>query len=541
MKKLILALLILASAPLSTLAQNAGTAGGPPRNPYLASDKYSITHFDPARTDSMPYPAPRGMFRGELRKMPRIAGGPVTYMQLASTSPRYMWGTFTGGVRYIDVADGKFATVARLATPGAKWLEPKTLDAALAQRFTSVDQVEAAVKQDLKIDPSRLSTNVHRVVDKDNVLYATAPGGKIHAYGLIDPADPSAGIAVKRSLDFTRELKKVAAGGGAAMQRHGASIVGLGVTYDGKLVILTNRSVTVMERSFEGNRYTVDLEEDEYVSNPMAIDEKGGIYVASDSTMRKLVWNGSRLSAEEEDGAWAALYDTGREPPNGKPGRGTGSAPTLMGFGSFPDKLVVITDGADRMKLVAFWRDEIPADFQQRPGTKSRRVAGQIEVTCGLSPAPEFIQSDQSLVVNGYGAFVANSVRAQGAADKLVDALAMGPVFQPPAGVERFEWDPGARAWQSVWKRADVSTTNMVPSMSTGAGIVFVNGYTGKDGWEVTGLDWNTGQTVHRTIFGQDNLGNSAYAPVQFLPNGDMLFNSIGGPTRIRFDRTKPS
>jgi hypothetical protein len=537
----VLALLMLTSAALPAAAQTPQPPSGPARNPYLASDKYSITSFDPARTAAMPYPAPRGMFRGEIRRMPRIAGGPVTYMQLASTSPRYMWGTFTGGVRYIDVADGNFSTVARLATPGAKWLEPNTLDKALAQRFDSVDQVEAAVVRDLKIDPNRLSTNVHMLVDKDNVLYATAPGGKVHAYGLIDPKKPAAGIAVLRTLDFSRELKRIATSTSEAMQHFGASIVGLGATYDGKLVVLTNRSLTVMERSFQGDRHTVDLGEDEYVSNPLAIDEKGGIYVVSDTTLRKIVWNGSKLSAEEADGAWAALYDIGREPPNGKLGRGSGSAPTLMGFGGFPDKLVVITDGADRMKVVAFWRDEIPADFQQRPGTKSRRVAGQIEVTCGLSPAPEFIQSDQSLVVNGYGAFVTNSVRAEGATDKLVDALAVGQVFAPPTGVERVEWDSRARQWHSVWARGDASSTNGAPSMSAASDIVFVNAYTSQDGWEVTGLDWNTGATVHRTIFGHDNLGNSAYAPIQFLPNGDMLFNSIGGPTRVKFGRTKMS
>ena len=46
-------------------------------------------------------------------------------------------------------------------------------------------------------------------------------------------------------------------------------------------------------------------------------------------------------------------------------------------------------------------------------------------------------------------------------------------------------------------------------------------------------MDWTTGQTVHRTIFGQDNLGNGAYALIQFIENGDLLFNSVGGPIRV--------
>ena len=74
-----------------------------------------------------------------------------------------------------------------------------------------------------------------------------------------------------------------------------------------------------------------------------------------------------------------------------------------MGFGNDPDKLVVITDGAKQMKLVAFWRNSIP------PGA-SFRIAGQIPVTCGFSPLPEWIQSEQSVVVYGYGAFVVNNI-----------------------------------------------------------------------------------------------------------------------------------
>lgn len=64
----------------------------------------------------------------------------------------------------------------------------------------------------------------------------------------------------------------------------------------------------------------------------------------------------------------------------------------------------------------------------------------------------------------------------------------------------------------------------------------FVNSYSAEDGWEVTGLDWETGKTVSRTVFGEDNKGNGAYAILQFLENGDMLFNSVIGPYRISLD-----
>ena len=81
--------------------------------------------------------------------------------------------------------------------------------------------------------------------------------------------------------------------------------------------------------------------------------------------MHKVVWTGSTLSADPADGAWVTSYPTGDTYPTIF-GSGSGATPTLMGFGSDADKLVVITDGKKRMSLVAFWRDAIPTGFSER-------------------------------------------------------------------------------------------------------------------------------------------------------------------------------
>jgi hypothetical protein len=62
----------------------------------------------------------------------------------------------------------------------------------------------------------------------------------------------------------------------------------------------------------------------------------------------------------------------------GAASHGSGTTPSLMSFGEDEDKLVVISDGnPDGAQLVAFWRDEVPLDFRQKPGTKSRRIASK--------------------------------------------------------------------------------------------------------------------------------------------------------------------
>ena len=401
------------------------------------------------------------------------------------------------------------------------------LDRVLAQRFTTLDQVRAAVEGDWKLSDRVLGNGTYSLVDSGNRLYYSTADSRVLMIELVDRDKPEAGLRVANSVDYKQFF---AADSGATMIPE--TTMGLAMTYDGHLIVVTTRGVGVLDRDLSDTPSQIQFGADETVSNSVAVDPDGGVYVASDKVMRKLVWTGTKLSDDPADGAWASPYDTGDQPPSVKFGSGTGSTPTLMGFGDDADKLVVITDGSDQMKLVAFWRDDIPGGFVQKPGTKSDRIADQIPVTAGLSPAPKFIQSEQSVVVNDYGAFVVNNIRPLGDPDRLVDVIAGGPVLEPPRGMERFDWDPGTDSWRSAWTRGDVVATSMVPGASSQSGMVMVNGYTKTDGWEVTGLDWDTGETVQRVIFGQDNLGNGAYALIQYASNGDLLFNGIGGTFR---------
>jgi hypothetical protein len=99
--------------------------------------------------------------------------------------------------------------------------------------------------------------------------------------------------------------------------------------------------------------------------------------------------------------------------------------------------------------------------------------------------------------------------------------------------MERVEWDPNKNEFTSFWTRDDVVSISMVPLVTSGSNMVLVNGYTKERGWEVTGLDWSTGKNRTRVEFGQTNRGNGAYAILQILENGDLLFNSVIGPYRI--------
>ncbi len=517
-------------------AQEITNVNGPVVNPYLASSLYAITHFDSSQSDSTPYGPHSGVFTVDPTTRPIVYGGPINIMTLASTNKNYMWGVGNDRVSYINKANNKWTAVTKYeALANAS---NGTLPAIPDENFSIFGESSAVGMNTISMNsslknlfgenyPDRWGNGGYSVVDKDNVLY-TNYNGSVYAFALSDPNEPSAGITTRYMLE---DAVTAIQGNNYPANTH---ITGLSMTYDGHIIITFTNGVAVIDRDLNTSSASFyKFGDDEFVTNSIAVDENSSIYVASNTIMRKLVWNGTTLSGDVADGAWSCPYTHSVQPPIIKVGNGTGSTPTLMGFGNDPDKLVVITDGAKDMDLVAFWRNNIT------PG--SNRIAGQIPVTCGFSPLPEWIQSEQSVVVYGYGAFVVNNIPETVSSDLIgqnnfLQVSLMGPAYPTCYGAERFQWNPSTRAWSSVWARPDVSSTSMIPIHSQSSNMALINGYNNSTGWEVLGLDWTTGKTVHQTIFGDKNFGNGAYAILEYLENEDLIFNSIVGPIRIHYD-----
>ncbi len=500
----------------------------PARNPWLAQESYSITHFNSAQTDAFPYSVKDGVFAVNPDECDLTWSGPVNLMTLASTSPDYMWGMSSDRVSYLKVTDGGFERLAEAPLPGVRM---KTADElrTLVGNFNSLEELESTAKSILGPVPQMSIANGNYVLcDKDNNVYSNA-GSMLARYRLTDKNAPAKGITPDGQIDMSPHIF------GSPL------LVGVSMSYDGYLIVASQKGIASVDRTLSTVVDTYRLPEGQVLTNSLSIDEDGGVYVASNSNadggnglIQKLICKNGRFSDSEADGAWKATYDGGPFAPAIKFGYGTGSTPTLMGFGDEEDKLVVITDGAKRMKLAAFWRDDIPADALP-VDPANPRLAGLFEVSCGLPASTEWVQSEQSVVVGGYDAFVVNNINASGtsASDKIIGVLAIGPVIEAPMGVECVRWNTAENKWDPKWSRADISSVSMIPAVSVPSEIVFVNGY-GKDGWDITGLDWRTGTTRHRIAFGHNNRGNGAYAIIQYFPNGDLLFNSVAGPFRVK-------
>ncbi len=503
----------------------------PARNPYLAQETYSITHFNSAQTDAFPFEVKEGTYTVNIDECAATWSGPVNLMTLASTSQNYMWGMSSDRVSYLHVQDGKFERLAEAALPG---IPTKTVDdlKVLTANYSSLAELDQEVKKILGEQPQMSIANGNYVLcDHENYVYTNA-GKTLARYRLTDPANPSAGITLDAQIDMTAHM-------------FGAyTLVGVSMTYDGYLVVASQKGIASVDRTLSTVVDSRPLPDGQVLTNSLSIGEDGGVYVASNSNteggqgiIQKLICKNGLFSDKAEDGAWQATYDGGHAAPAIKMGHGTGSTPTLMGFGDEEDKLVIITDGSKRMKLTAFWRDEIPADAVVVDEANPRK-AGVFEVSCGLPAGTEWIQSEQSVVAGGYDAFVVNNIHTADVPhqDKIVGVLAIGPLIESPMGVECVHWNTKENNWESKWSRGDISSISMIPAVSTASEMVFVNGYYDADGWDVQGLDWATGETRHRIVFGKNNRGNGAYAILQYFPNGDLLFNSVSGPFRVKLN-----
>lgn len=515
------------SAAACSFVVAAHAAELPPRNPYLADSSYAIGHADAAQSDSVPQPGPRGPTRTLApAEIDETFTGPGCFGAFTSgpypDGRRVLWAN--GLDRIVKLDHQSFEVLATHPLPGVEPYTGTQAEASIA-RFEQSNHgllaIFAAFREMLKF---RNLAGVYTLIDRDGTYFIGDKGGTVAAWGDVDPRDAGSAIEKKREIRLPPEVS--------------GPLVGMNLTFDGWLVAATEHGgLVAIRRDFGATAHVRLLHAEEaeqdgatgdgWIRNSLAVDESGGIYVASRDHMHKVVWRGERFSTDPADGAWTVPY------PNGA-GRGTGATPSLMGFGA-EDRFVVITDGDAVMNLTLFWRDEIPADWEALPGGLDRRIAGSLPANMG-DRALASIQSEQSVVVAGYGAAVVNNVprnvpwyvpaRAEGAVAGL---LGSHPDYQP-FGVQKFAWDPAARRLREAWVNREVSSPNAVPIVSTGSGLLYTIGAR-ENAWTLEALDWESGASAFHWKIGGQRF-NSLFAGTLLDEAGRIHY---GGPwSRIR-------
>ncbi len=487
----------------------------PPCNPALAQSPWAAAHRGSYAQASSPLPGPRPGQRIDVQQIRLLPGGtgvPVVH-EFSEPYPdgrRVVWGSVIStpeneGVFKVDARTGELIDFHQEPTGRA----------------------------------SSSSSGAYSVLDRDGHLIV-AHRQTLDVYGDKVAGRRTSPIVKLRSLDLTRVLC-----------RDDDRIVGITMLYDGMVAFATELGVvgvvprqparmtpanlrTISQNGADCSDPDVEREQLEQVSNSIAADEYGGIYVVTSKAQYKLRWNGRRLSR-----AWRAKYATGGVQGGARLGAGSGSTPTLMGTGRRDDKFVVITDGRPLMRLVLMWRNRIPAGWKPLAPRKDRRIACEVPVRFG---DPERTQSvsEQSVLVRGNAAVVVDNTHALDPAYAAMPEQArpftvLADQAEPnaPHGIERIDWRPRSQTCKVKWANPEVSMPNGIPTMSVESGLVYDVGQ--HDGtWGLSGVDFDSGKERLFVPSSAEPFENSFFAASQIGPRGAVWTGNLHGLTVFR-------
>ena len=511
----------------------------PAKNPWLTDSVYPTSHHNPAQTDVSPLAGPtnsKTLTRADVKTVNAVFISNPTLKYIGDERVIIVSGV--NGLSKVRATGEDYTEISFLPYPGFESVAKKGTVEAFKQIVSQIDVARrnhddaGILALSKKIDELGFSfrtvaNGVYNLIDKDHNHYAVYGG--VNVLKSTDGGVLNAPLRVVKTVNITDALP-------ADLAKSVTRVLGLGMTYDGNIAIAAPGMVALLDRDLKMKGYITFP--GEHVDNSIAIDESG-IFVVSSENMYKVVWTGEKLSYAESDGGWVSPYDTmdgEKAVALGALSRGSGTTPTLMGFGNDEDKLVLIADADENgTKLVAFWRDEIPADFKQKPGTKSRRIADQIPVDIS------YLTIEPSAVVKGYGTVVLNATLPEPspvAGDIFGNAMTAGVTRLAPRGIQKFNWNPAENKFEKSWTNMTVDNTDvMVPLVSAPTNMLYVANKTGLR-YEYVGLDWDTGKMKTRWIFPDDSALYNTWGGIgYFLEDGDLITGGFFASKRFNLNQ----
>ncbi|KYK63729.1 putative transmembrane protein [Toxoplasma gondii TgCatPRC2] len=490
----------------------------------LAASPWPAPHRTGFAQASSPYRGPDGSKRLSHNFLNRavIANNPITLFY--SEDQKYLWGS--SWTTIFKVARGKSSL--RLVDYVAKPVEK-----VFADKFHGA----------------------YALLTKEEV-FVVSSGDHLEAY-YDKPGSNSQQIMMHpEKFDITNELANEV----RFPQRPEEVIRALCMSSDGHIVWATSHGrVGVLNRNIKGGSFrkaadwlmlgtSVGYDKDLEVSNNMACDDEGGIYVVSDKFMHRVDWNGRKLKIR-----WEKPYATSTAGGTQavRLGAGSGSTPSIMGEKG--KKYVVITDDADIMNVLIMdaQTGEIkaahPINFRNSSAkhTSSEQsvlVHGWRLAVVNNTPTEELKQTPNFLKM--FGSPAALLLGGGEVPTRISETLTNAwPVIvgDAPKGVEQLEFNPDDNTLRVTWVNTEVSIPNGIPTMSATSGLMYGIGKRGHFGseaapmrgmWTLEALDWWTGESKFYYNIGMGPMVNSIYAATQVGP-GEIITGTATGIVRI--------
>ncbi|NEQ43481.1 MAG: hypothetical protein F6K00_07945 [Leptolyngbya sp. SIOISBB] len=372
------------------------------------------------------------------------------------------------------------------------------------------------------IDSYRIDFNpftVHwglAILAGNKVIVPDTERRKYYLFSDADPSDPNSKIVLENEFEVPEAIP--------------GNTAHTGVTYDGWIIFTTT----------EGYIGAISPDFDDYdiiklpqnpgeinFRNDLSIDEEGGIYIVSTERMRRINWQDGELSLGWEvpynfrgkgcDISPKSNFEEFQMFVQGEPCTGSGTTPTLMGIDG-QDELVLVADShSPSNNLIAFWRDEIPEDWEGLPGY-DRRVAAVTPLPYS-TPDGNGFTAENSPTVWGYDVAIAQ-----------YNGFEPGPDLVP--GVQKLAWNPETRTLDVAWA-TDAINFNGVMTYSAGSNLLYSSGQKGDD-YYFWGLNWDTGAVELEVPLGQGDDFLDQGNQVTIDEDRTVLFASATGIVRLK-------
>ena len=274
--------------------------------------------------------------------------------------------------------------------------------------------------------------------------------------------------------------------------------------WSGRIWFFTQQGLVGTLDRATGTVRTAHLPAGETVTNSVATDETGGMYVVSTHALYRLDATGDGTPQV----TWRETYDRGTRTKPGNLSQGSGTTPTLLG-----DRWVAINDNADPKTQVLV--------YDRRTGVTDR-------LHCAVPVLRDNAgTTDNSLVAAGNSFIIENNYGYQSPATTL-----FGKSTTPGLARVMVEDDGCHVAWESN----EIAPTS-VAKASLGNGLLYA--YTKPvrkdliDAWYFTAIDIETGETVWSRLTGKGITYNNHYAAIYLGPDGAAYIATLTGMVKI--------
>jgi hypothetical protein len=181
------------------------------------------------------------------------------------------------------------------------------------------------------------------------------------------------------------------------------------------------------------------------------------------------------------------------------------------------------------------WRDEIPDDFEQKPGTKSRRIADQlpleIDVPATIEWSPHVYGNGVMMMASAWP----NPVHQENGKIAIFETvMTAGVTREAPVGAEKWSWDAETRSLKSDWT-VDYPLQWALHPVSAGSNAVLLTPL--EDGvYSLMAVDWDTGEELGKIELGKSPIFNTAGGLFIPVSENEIYVTGVFGPVMI----TKP-